>query len=141
MNTLGFVKLSGNKWKKIDEDKAIIKHHGHGFTVLIRFLDTVFFRFHVMPLQAKFKPALNFKFNENKSFAFVDSPIKTPQKEHLEDTEDLDQVNSDASSPDSNTVDDHSCEETNSDQEEHKNVTNISQDNSSDKNRQTDTEV
>jgi hypothetical protein len=85
LNTLGFVKLSGNKWKKVDQDKAIIKHYGHGFTILIRFLDLVFFRFHVSPLKAKFRPALNFKFNPKKNIAFVESPILSVEQSECEE--------------------------------------------------------
>ena len=78
---MGFVKLGENQWKRIEQDKAIIKHHGSGFTVMIRFLDQYFFRFHVKSFATKFKPALGFRLSEDQSFAIVESPCLSPEKE------------------------------------------------------------
>lgn len=39
LNIMGFVKMGESQWKRIEQDKAIIKHHGAGFTVMVRFMD------------------------------------------------------------------------------------------------------
>lgn len=52
---------------------------------MIRFLDQFFFRFHVKSFATKFKPAMNFQLSEDLSFAIVQSPCQSPEKEIWEE--------------------------------------------------------